>query len=61
MSLPSVNDVVQELHKLMLEFDNYEDLDEHPIRKSAAYEAAVKRLGWDIDWDAVAEKRMEQG
>lgn len=45
------------LYQLMKEMDNHEDLDEHPIRKTEAYELGVKALGWDIDWEAVANER----
>jgi hypothetical protein len=41
------------LHKLMLEFDKHEDLDNHAIRHSLAYDNAVKELGWNVDWDEI--------
>lgn len=48
------------LYKIMTEIDKYGDLDNHPIRESDAYKAAASQLGWDIDWDKVAEERLGQ-
>jgi hypothetical protein len=52
---------INTLYQLMMEIDRHEDLDHHPIRKTEAYTEAVKALGWDIDWDKLAEERMERG
>lgn len=45
-------DAATAVYRLMMEFDKHEDLDDHPIRESEAYNDAVRGLGWDIDWEA---------
>lgn len=45
------------LYKLMLQLDKFEDLDNHPLRKTQAYKDACHTLGWDIDWEKLADER----
>lgn len=55
--LDSIGDAPSVVYRLMMEIDKHEDLDEHPIRQSEAYNDAVRGLGWDIDWEAVRNAR----
>jgi hypothetical protein len=50
-------DAAEAVYRLMLEIDRHADLDYHPLRASAAYEAASAGLGWNVDWAKLAEER----
>lgn len=57
MPATTAQQVRDKLAALMRELDNHEELDEHPIRDSTAYQAAAEALGWHIDWATVYEDR----